>query len=187
MKSQVLHAVWCHISGEAAGELLGVKGLTRTNVHWIRSKFAGKTANFSGMIEFEERGLIINQKSRGLGISKRVWKERFNFQMWCTHAIEISSDPPRSKFHVAGLQCITTFHSPPYPSISRLGQKRRFRLHMRFLMRFRVQNAPYPTLHERVFREASRGLERKLSHIISRHPSFQFLLTWRYFVAALRD
>ena len=35
--------------------------------------------------------------------------------------------------------------------------------------------------------EASRGLERKLSHIIWRHPSFQFLLTWRYFVAALRD
>ena len=65
------------------------------------------------------------------------------------------------------------------------------RLHMRFLMRFlvrfRVQNAPYPTLHEYFFREASRGLERKLSHIISRHPSFQFLLTWRYFVAELRD
>ena len=41
------------------------------------------------------------------------------------------------------------------------------RLHMRFLMRFlaqfRVQNAPYPTLHECFFREASRGLERKLS------------------------
>ena len=32
-----------------------------------------------------------------------------------------------------------------------------------------------------------RGLERKLSHIISRHPSFQFLPTWRYFVAELRD
>ena len=65
------------------------------------------------------------------------------------------------------------------------------RLHMRFLMRFlarfRVQNAPYPTLHECFFREASRGLERKLSHIISRHPSFRFLLTWRYFVAELRD
>ena len=61
------------------------------------------------------------------------------------------------------------------------------RLHMRFLMRFlalfRVQNAPYPTLHECFFREASRGLGRKLSHIIS----FQFLLTWRYFVAELRD
>ena len=39
------------------------------------------------------------------------------------------------------------------------------------------------------FREASRGLERKLSHshIISRHPSFQFLLNWRYSVAELRD
>ena len=65
------------------------------------------------------------------------------------------------------------------------------RLHMRFLMRFlvrfRVQNAPYPTLHEYFFREASRELERKLSHIIWRHPSFQFLLTWRYFVAELRD
>ena len=58
---------------------------------------------------------------------------------------------------------------------------------MRFLVRFRVQNAPYPTLHEYFFREASRELERKLSHIISRHPSFQFLLTWRYFVAELRD
>ena len=41
----------------------------------------------------------------------------------------------------------------------------------------RVQNAPYPTLHEYSFREASRGLERKLSHIIWRCPSFQFLLT----------
>ena len=58
---------------------------------------------------------------------------------------------------------------------------------MRFLARFRVQNAPYPTLHECCFREASRRLERELSHIISRHPSFQFLLTWRYFVAELRD
>ena len=28
------------------------------------------------------------------------------------------------------------------------------RLHIRFLMRFRVQNAPYPTLHECLFREA---------------------------------
>ena len=37
------------------------------------------------------------------------------------------------------------------------------------------------------FREASRGLGRKLWHIIWRHPSFQFLPTWRYFVAALRD
>ena len=36
------------------------------------------------------------------------------------------------------------------------------------------------------FPEASRGFERKLSHIISRHPSFQFLLPW-YFVAELRD
>ena len=58
---------------------------------------------------------------------------------------------------------------------------------MRFLMRFRVQNAPDPTLHECLFREASRGLERKLSRIIWRHPSFEFLLTWRYFVAALCD
>ena len=65
------------------------------------------------------------------------------------------------------------------------------RLHMRFLMRFlmrfRVQNAPYPTLHECFFREASCGLERKSSHIVWRHSSFQFLLTWWYFVAALRD
>ena len=65
------------------------------------------------------------------------------------------------------------------------------RLHMRFLMRFlvrfRIQNVPYPTLHEYFFREALRGLERKLSHIISRHPSFQFLLNWRYSVAELRD
>ena len=61
------------------------------------------------------------------------------------------------------------------------------RLHMRFLMRFRVQNSPYPTLHECLFREAWRGLERKLWHMFWRHPSFQFLLPWRYFVAAIRD
>ena len=54
------------------------------------------------------------------------------------------------------------------------------RSYMRFLMLFRVENAPYPTLHECFFREASRGLERKLIHIIWRHPAFQFLLTWRY-------
>ena len=58
---------------------------------------------------------------------------------------------------------------------------------MRFLMRFRVQNAPDPTLPECLFREASCGLERKVSHIIWRHPSFEFLPTCRYFVAALRD
>ena len=58
---------------------------------------------------------------------------------------------------------------------------------MRFLMWIRVQNAPYPTVHECFFREASRGLERKASHFIWRHPFFQFPLTWRYFVAALRD
>ena len=45
-------------------------------------------------------------------------------------------------------------------------------------MQFHVQNMPYPTLHECFFREASRGSERKLSHIIWRHSSFQFLLTW---------
>ena len=65
------------------------------------------------------------------------------------------------------------------------------RLHMRFLMRFRIQNVPDPTLHECLFREASCGLERKVerkvSHIIWRHPSFEFLPTWRYFVAALRN
>ena len=65
------------------------------------------------------------------------------------------------------------------------------RLHMRFLMRFpmrfREQNAPYPTLHECFFREVSRGLGRKLSHIFCRHPSSKSLLAWRYFVAALRD
>ena len=45
---------------------------------------------------------------------------------------------------------------------------------------------PYPA-RMFFFCEASRGLERKLSHIISRHPSFRFLLSWRYFVAELRD
>ena len=32
-----------------------------------------------------------------------------------------------------------------------------------------------------------RSPSRKVSHIIWRHPSFEFLPTWRYFVAALRD
>ena len=45
---------------------------------------------------------------------------------------------------------------------------------------------PYPA-RMFFFREASRGLGRKLWHTIWRHPSFQFLLTWRYFDAALRD
>ena len=35
-----------------------------------------------------------------------------------------------------------------------------------------------PTLHDCCFREASRGLERKLSNIW-RRPFFEFLLTWR--------
>ena len=76
-------------------------------------------------------------------------------------------------------------------TISGLRGNFKARLHMRFLMRFpmrfREQNAPYPTLHECFFREVSRGLGRKLSHIIWRHPSFKFLLAWRDFVAALRD
>ena len=43
-----------------------------------------------------------------------------------------------------------------------------------------------PTLHECLFREVSCGLERTVSHIIWRHPSFEILPTWPYFVAALR-
>ena len=45
-------------------------------------------------------------------------------------------------------------------------QRVKVRSHVRCLMRFRVQNAPYPTLHECFFLEASRGLEKKLSPII---------------------
>ena len=45
-------------------------------------------------------------------------------------------------------------------------------LKARLHMRFRVQNSRYPTLHECCCREASRGLERTLSHIIWRHLSF---------------
>ena len=73
--------------------------------------------------------------------------------------------------------------------MSRVGLKARLHMRflMRFLMRFRVRNVPDPTLHESLFREASCGLERKVSHIIWRHPSFEFLPTWRYFVTALRD
>ena len=55
------------------------------------------------------------------------------------------------------------------------------RLHIRFLTRFLLRL----TLH--LFREASPVLERKLSRVIWIHSSFQFLLTWRYFVPALRD
>ena len=61
------------------------------------------------------------------------------------------------------------------------------RFHVRFLMWFRSQNAPYPTLREYFFCQSSRGWEIKFSHIIWRHPSFQFLLTWLYFFAVLRD
>ena len=71
----------------------------------------------------------------------------------------------------------------PYSPLNNLDVRLKARLHMRFLirflMRFRVQNAPDPTLHESLFREASCGLERKVSHIILRHPSFEFLPTWR--------
>ena len=38
-----------------------------------------------------------------------------------------------------------------------------------------------------LFREASRGLEWKLSHISWGHSSFQFTLSWRGFVAVLHD
>ena len=81
---------------------------------------------------------------------------------------------------------VSQAHECCHPS-TRLKARLHMRFLMRFLVRFRVQNAPYSTLHEYFFHEASRGLERKLSHIISRHPSFQFLLIWRYFVAELRD
>ena len=46
------------------------------------------------------------------------------------------------------------------------------RLHMWFLMRFRIQNAPYPTLHECFFHEASCGLERKSITYYLKTPLF---------------
>ena len=43
MKSQVLHTVWCYISGEGAGEILtlifGVKGLTLSLPRVMNLKF----------------------------------------------------------------------------------------------------------------------------------------------------
>ena len=79
------------------------------------------------------------------------------------------------------------WYSTNYTWVWILKTRLHMRFLMRFLMRFRVQNVTDPTLHESLFREASCGLERKVSHIIWRHPSFEFLPTWRYFVAALRD
>ena len=83
-----------------------------------------------------------------------------------------------------GKQCVVMAYRCWMPSI-------KARLHIRFLMRFCMQNTPYPTLHKCVgFFLAKHRLDwnlRMLSHIIWRHRSFQFLLTWRYFVAALRD
>ena len=124
MRSQVLHTVWCYISGEAAGkfELDHSQGSSL--------KMTQETWNMAG----GSSGIILLHS-------------KFIFLKACLH----------------------------------------MRFLMRFLVRFHVQNAPYPTLHEYFFREASCGWERKLSHIISRHPSFQFLLTWRYFVPQLRD
>ena len=83
----------------------------------------------------------------------------------------------------------TKFNDDIAPYYQHWTNKARFHMRflMRFLMRFRVQNAPDPILHECLFHEASCGLERKVSHIIWRHPSFEFLPIWRYFVAALRD
>ena len=53
MKSQVLHTVWCNISGEAAGELwnwspLGVKGLNLAHLEWVRSSVLGTSFGGGG-------------------------------------------------------------------------------------------------------------------------------------------
>ena len=102
----------------------------------------------------------------------------------CFVLLVVSSYVETNSTGRAGIQSVAF---PCIPCVSGVKARLHMRFLMRFLMRFRVQNAPYPTLHECFFREASCGLERKLSHIVSRHPSFQFLLTWWYFVAALRD
>ena len=61
------------------------------------------------------------------------------------------------------------------------------RLSMRFLLRFRVQNAPWPNLHEHFF--AKHCLDWKEHYYIFSWglSSVQFTLTWRGFVAVLHD
>ena len=121
------------------------------------------------------------------------WERRFNFgrAIGSTQRDNWSAGAPRALSALLIINFCQHIDAIWQPQATSKTVRRLARLHMRFLMRFlmrfRVHNAPDPTLHECLFREASCGLERKVSHIIWRHPSFEFLPTWRYFVAALRD
>ena len=118
------------------------------------------------------------------------WERRFNFgrAIGSTQRDNWSAGAPRALSAPLIINFCQHIDAIWQPQATSKTVRRLARLHMRFLMRFLMRhNAPDPTLHECLFREASCGLERKVSHIIWRHPSFEFLPTWRYFVAALRD
>ena len=63
MKSQVLHTTWCHISGEAAGEiwtwsLLGVKGLRHAKTAKIRcGYYKGEERRCAGTTLFKTQNV----------------------------------------------------------------------------------------------------------------------------------
>ena len=66
MKSQVLHTVWCNISGEAAGEiwnwsLLGVKGLTAIQ-HYSYS-FPGSSSRYSSVFLWREKTARVSSRN----------------------------------------------------------------------------------------------------------------------------
>ena len=89
MKGQVLHTVWCNISGEAAGEiwywsLLGVKGLKG----W-------ENALFELGSERVETNIIFSQNSRSLAvITKAILKPCLRY--WKTsRELSNQSRPPR--------------------------------------------------------------------------------------------
>ena len=95
MKSQVLHTVWCNISGEAAGEIwnwsyLGVKGLTRSTTECTKTDLTRKQSFGNrrwGMWTWLwqwKRVFIWNQKILTLPHTKKG-KDALNLQTEGTH------------------------------------------------------------------------------------------------------
>ena len=85
MKSQVLHTVWCNITGEAAGEiwtwsLLGVKGLRNMNCCFARGAADIGEAlcrlTFKMIRNIEQRGLL-GVHERVLGLEAADGRQRF--------------------------------------------------------------------------------------------------------------
>ena len=106
MKNQVLHTVWCNISGETAGEiwtwsLLGVKGLKeylQTAYRWIYAQEKFGTVSIYGHIHFSIMWHLSYLWQKGMTAEKLPpWLELEDFFMRINYTW---SDRVDSRLHV---------------------------------------------------------------------------------------